>query len=150
MFACRRPRPLIGLYQSDLMLFSDLKFFQTFVLTYLDWGEKFHENFSQIGQMIPRKLDFSGPPPLVQLDVLKPREKIQGFLRFFKVKILLIINLMLLTRFGQPGTPDYEQNLKVHRKFIVKKLVEHAKHFIEGIHKNFHRFPVHLANIKNH
>ena len=54
---------------------------------------------------------------------------------------------MLLTRFGQPGTPDYEQNLKVHRKFIVKKLVEHAKHFIEGIHKNFHRFPVHLANI---
>lgn len=50
-------------------------------------------------------------------------------------------------RFGQPGTPDYEQNLKVHRKFIVKKLVEHAKHFIEGIHKNFHRFPVHLANI---
>ena len=42
-----------------------------------------------------------------------------------------------LKRFGQPGTPEYEQSLKVHRKFIINKLVEHAKHFIQGMCINF-------------
>jgi hypothetical protein len=52
-----------------------------------------------------------------------------------------------LKKFGQPGSPGFEQKVKEHRRFIILKLVGHVKRFLHGIQSNFLSFPAYLSHL---
>ena len=52
-----------------------------------------------------------------------------------------------LRKFGKEGTPEFAEKLKVHRTFIVNKLVHLTNNFIRGIRENLHCFPPSLARL---
>ncbi|CAB4056670.1 GTPase-activating protein and VPS9 domain-containing protein 1 [Lepeophtheirus salmonis] len=50
-------------------------------------------------------------------------------------------------KFGIEGTPEYQKRLKDHREFIIKKLENITRKFINGIQDNIRSFPPSLSRL---